>query len=273
MSEQAIETIENEEIETETEGEEEQSLAPEEPEEVEIVLDGEEEPASNPVPKGFIKRIGKLNGKVDAANQKAEELARELEAERRKAQQLEAMLTGQAKPNKRPRPEDFDTDEEYEAAAEKYEESIAARVVQQHLARAHQTQQQQTQQKAQQQQLETGLHAHYERAESLKVADYETTEDRAIEVLGNDVAKHIMANTDNSEVVLYHLGKNPAKAQQIAEAISRNPIKGLVDIGVLASRLQVKTKSSLPPEPETQISQSGGTGSMESPWLQGAKFE
>ena len=242
MSEQALETVDYDEDETVIAEEEqaEEVTTEEVAEEVEVVLDGEEEPTSKPVPRGFLKRINKLNGKVEAANSEAEEARRRADALEEENRLLR--MKTQQKPLTRPKAEDFATDAEYESALDKYDEQRLREIADRRLSEHMEASQQRNTQAAHDEELRVSLTAHYERAEGLKVTDYEETEDRAISILGNDTAKQIMANTVNSEVILYHLGKNPAKAERLLQLIQENPIKGVAEIGRLDASQQETIK-------------------------------
>ncbi len=179
---------------------------------------------------------------------------------------------GQEAPKGRPKQDDFESDAEYEAALEEYESNRVTRVAQEKAAEIIRQQAEETTRTAQAEAFNEQLREHYERADQLKVSDYEATEDIAIEVMGKDIARQIMANTEQSQVVLYHLGKNPEKAAEYARKFAGNPIKGLLEIGGLASRLQVRSKTSVTPNPETQI-EGGSVSGHESRYLKGVKFE
>jgi hypothetical protein len=121
-------------------------------------------------------------------------------------------------------------------------------------------------------QQRTDIEAHYERAGFLNVKNYTDVEDNAIEILGNDATKAIMANTELSHVLLYHLGleKNAGKAEEFAALLKRNPVKGLLEIGGYANKLVVKPKHSNAPDPESKIAP--GTAKTADRGPKGAKF-
>lgn len=255
-------TVQEEEIEVEAVAEDAES------EEDEIVMEGEEQPASS-VPKGFLKRINKLNSRVDAAHEETEQERRKREMLEEENRLLKLKLTGT---QKAPKPEDFDTDEEYDVANRKYQEGKMEAAVKAEAERLFQAQQQQSTQVAQRMQAEQRLTEHYQRAEQLKLKDYEQAEDTAIEVLGRDTAKHIMASTDKSHLVMYHLGKNPVKAEQIANMVRTNPIQALIEVGKIEARLQVKPRKSNAPEPVQDLP--GGTAAKKTEYgPDGATYE
>lgn len=239
-------------------------------EEVEIVVEGEEKPSSEPARiSGFAKRVNKLNGKIETANQEAEEARRRAEAleEENKLLRLKA---GQ-ETLKRPKPDDFDSDAEYDAALDAYDEQRLTQITDKRLKEVVDASQAHTTQSNQNALTETQLKAHYERAGEFKVKDYEETEDKAIDILGRDTVKQIMVNTDNSPVILYHLGKNPGKAEKLADLIASNPMKGVLEIGRLEASLKVKPKSKTPPDPEEQVDSGSSVHDIRGP--KGATYE
>ena len=214
-----------------------------ETEEVEIVLETGEEQPTHQLPKGIARRIGKLTERNKESSAEVERLKRE----------NEALLLAQKVPPARPKREDFATDDAYDAARDDY-------VVQQTAAKADEVvakrlgEGQESQQIAQRQRAaEAAYNAHYERAESLGVSDYSEAEARAIEILGESRAGEIIAALDRSEVVMYHLGKNPAKAEHIRDLINSNPVKGTIAIGALEAQLKVQPKKKQEIEPEATV--------------------
>lgn len=238
----------------------------EDAEEVEIVVEGED---ATPKPRtsGFQKRLGKMKAKIDNANTEADE-------ERRKREMVEEenkLLRLQAKTDTRPDEDDFDTRKEYLAALDKYDETRIESIAQKQAAQIVQASQAQTTQTQTEGNLNTQIDAHYVRSADLKVPDYEDTEAVAVDILGDDIAKQIVANTDESHILMYHLGKNPAKAESLKSLISENPLKGVLEIGRLAGSLRVKPKLTAP-DPET-IVDGGKSPDYKERGPKGAKFE
>ena len=268
MSEQAIETddlengvtfVEDDEVQVE---EEVVEIAAES-DEVEIVVEGEDEPTSETVPLGkFLKRVNKLNGRVSEANTEAEAEKSRREMVEQENDLLRLRLQ-QDEPVKRPKPADFESDAEYDTALDAYDEQRLDALANKKLAAHLETTQAQTQQQTIDTNLESGLKAHFERAEQLKVKDYETVEDKAIEVLGNDAAKFIMTNTVNSELIMFHLGKNPAKAAALAQKVKTNPVGFAVEIGGLSTSLKARPKHSNAPDPDALIKSGTSAGKGE----------
>jgi len=249
MSEtQAIET--EDEIITEEAVESTETM--EAAEEVEIVVEGEEKPASKTqVPYGYRKRFNKLNGKIDVANTAADEAQRQTEMLREENKLLR--LQAQAgSPASRPDEDNFDTRAEYLTALDEYDNGRIAKIAQEQASQIVQQNYAQTTQVNQDAKLEESIGEHYERASTLKMKNYEELEDKAIDVLGNDLSKVIMANTEKSHLIMAHLGANPGKAAELVELVKVNPVKALVKAVEIGNSLSVKAKSS-PPSPETKV--------------------
>ena len=237
--------------------------------EVDIILEGDEtQPQSDDVPKrSFLKRINKLNGKVDKAKGEAEaerKRAADLEEENRILRMtLDSQSGSREEPTKQPDPNDFDGgayDPEYIQKSTAYAQEQAIAAARTELAES-QKKAQEDQRKAQfQEQLRAGQKEHFLRASKLKVPDYEEVEDKAIEILGIENANQIMLSVPKSEVLLYYLGKNPDKAEYFADAIQKNAVKALVEIGGLIDKIKVKPKNEPPPEPDTELEGAAPTG-------------
>lgn len=75
---------------------------------------------------------------------------------------------------------------------------------------------------AQPQQIDDAVFdGHYSRAAQLKVTDYEDTERKLRENLGNELVDALIVEArDKSPIVLYHLQKNPNKLEQFKVALS-----------------------------------------------------
>lgn len=266
--EQAIET-ENEVIDTEAEiVESAENAEATVDEEVEIVVEGEEQPASIPL-HALHKRLGREKRKTSAANTEAEEAQRKAEMleEENKLLRLQAQ---QIQPASRPNEDDFDTVAEYEAAREKYDNARIDEAVTKKTAEILQANQNQTAQTVTEGNLNQQIDKHYERSAALKVPDYSEVESVAADVLGDDIAKQIVANTDESHLLMYHLGKNPAKAERLKALIESNPLKGVMEIGRLAGSLKVKPKTKIALDPETVVD--GGVSTSQTQGAKGTVF-
>lgn len=241
-------------------------------EEVEIVVEGEDEPTSKPAHKGGLqKRFGKMKAKIDSANSEADEANRRASMleEENKLLRLNAQQT---KPITRPNEDDFDTHERYITELDKFDDARISKAAQVEAAKIINANQTQNTQARINDDLEVQIDKHYERSASLKVPDYSAVEAVAADVLGDDISRQIIANTDESHLLMYHLGKNPEKAERLKQLLIDQPMKGVMEIGRLAGSLKIKPKNANAPDPEAKIS--GGSSATGLPsGLTGATFE
>lgn len=280
MSEAAIENREDEndiildEGVEDTEEVAEVEAAAEEPEEVEIGIEGEEQPSSKPVRiSGFQRRINRLNAKVDAASSEVEAERSRREAAEQENKLLRMRMQGQVA---KPKAEDFDTDAEYEAARERYENDriaeLAAKKAEEQVQQYLEKNQSQTTQQSQQREFERMSSAHDARAAALKVPDYDDVEDAAIDSLGDDLSRTIVSKIPNSEMLMYYLGKNRAKAEEFRSLATSDPLACVLELGGLARQLSVRPKRRTAPDPETKV-EGGGDPAITGEHIQGARFE
>ena len=267
---EAIETEDEiktkEELDIESKGELEEGS-----EEVEIVVDGEEEPSSVPLYQ-MKKRLARSSKKLNTANtekSEAENRAAMLEEENK----LLRLQAQQSKPQKRPVEEDFDSIPEYEKALSDYDNARITEEVKKQTSQVIQATQTQTAQTQTSAALDKQVDEHYKRSAELKVPDYEATETVAVDILGDEISRQIVANSKASQLVMYHLGKNPGKAQELKALIETNPMSGVMEIGRLEASLKIKPKNSNAPDPEGKLPSGKAKGSGEDGLLAGATFE
>ncbi len=236
-----------------------------ETDEVEIVREGTQpgktQQQVNSIVQGRVKR---LKSKIDGLNEdnKQSNTALDLSEEKNKLLQI-ALKQAQDKSRdavKAPDVNDFDggtNDPEFIKQQGLYNQSIISKQVADEVAKATQTISNTTNAEQESQALLSNQVKHYERAEEIGAKDYEVTEDKAIEVLGTEVTKHIIDNFDDSHIILYYLGKNPDEASRIANLLESSPIKGVAEIGRLSSELTVKSIKKPAPDPDEKISGDG----------------
>jgi len=207
---------------------------------------------------GINKRINKLNAKVDSAQQGEERANNDLLLANERNRLLQIQLDQHETPSGpvMPNLEDFAegaTDPDY---VKKYQEYMAG-AVQTEITRQVNEATQQTvhtsKKTVQSQELERKQVKHYQRANDIGAKDYAEVEDEAISILGNGTVNQIINNFEESHIILYYLGKNPHRAQFIADQIQTNPIKAIVEIEALRSKLKVKPKTKITPNPDTPL--------------------
>lgn len=197
--------------------------------------------------------IGEETPPPDEEENRAPEWVRELrKSDRDKArrireleQQVEASKPSQqaAAAIAKPTLADCDFEEEvFEAKLTKWHEQQAqARAAQQQRTDAE---------KAEQDAWQAKLDTHGKAKAALKVVDYDEAEAVVSEVLNVTQRAIIVSGADNSALVEYALGKNPAKAKELASIT--DPVRFAFAIARLESQLKVTPRKAAPP-PERDV--------------------
>jgi hypothetical protein len=205
---------------------------------------------------------------IEEAKEQAPEWVRELrKADREKSKrirELEAKLQSVASPDSKPitlgkKPSLSDDGIDYDA------ELFEQRLTEWH-DRKRQIEQQENEQKrerdAQEQAWKDRLDAYAKSKESLKVKDYEDAEAVAQETLNVTQQGILVQGADNPALIIYALGKNPAKAKELAGI--KDPVKFAFAIAKLETQLKV-TNRKAPPPPEKVIQGTGrASGAIDS---------
>lgn len=234
--------VEEEEIKTNEPVEE---IEPEDTEEV-VVSIGEEAPPPEehtPAPE-WVKELRKTN--------------RELQRQNRELQGRLQAAPPETKPvviGNKPKLEDHDYD------ADKYEEALAnwfERKRQADDANAKQEAEVMNQQKAWQAKLDG-----YGKAKAeLRVKDFEDAEEVAQQVFSITQQGVLLQGADNPALVVYALGKNPAKAKELAEI--KDPVKFAFAVAKLEKDLKVTNRRQAP-APERIVTGTGrSSGAVDS---------
>ena len=238
-----------------------------EPELVETVIEDPDSQRERPKGGGYRRLISRL-GKAKAETR---DVSAELEQERQRRQLLEMALEQERGTKKGPpNPADFDEgayDPKFAEAQRAYIDSLVTEKVQQ-VAPAAVPEVDRT--------LEQRQRSHADRAEALGLPDYADAQDKAIDILGPELANGIIKDADKSEIVLYYLGKNPGKAEEIADLFQTNPIKATLEIGRMEQRLQVTKKSAQTqplPDPDREVQGADGAVRQSLRGPKGATFE
>ena len=222
--------------------------------EVEIVLDGES--GSQPGPSKTGGGYNRFIRRLKAAKDDTKEVSEALEIEREKNKLLQLALSQKDDgANEPPDPMSFDdgvTDPAYAKALQDHNQAFIAQEVRKATASI-------PAQPAVNHELERKLVSHGERAERLGVSDYADVQDKALDILGRETVTEIIAASDKSEVILYHLGKNPARAEEFRDLVSTNPVRAAMEIGRLEAGLTVKPRASTQPTPDPDVDVTGGT--------------
>ena len=247
MNQKAV--IEDNEVEVEEEeieiSEPVEEIEPEDTEEV-VVSIGEEAPPPEehtPAPE-WVKELRKTN--------------RELQRQNRELQARVQAAPPETKPvviGNKPKLEDHDYD------ADKYEEALTSwfeRKRQADDVNAKQEAEVMNQQKAWQAKLDG-----YGKAKAeLRVKDFDDAEELAQQVFSITQQGVLLQGADNPALVVYALGKNPAKAKELAEI--KDPVKFAFAVAKLEKDLKVTNRRQAP-APERIISGTGrSSGAVDS---------
>ena len=256
--------VESEDDEAEeTESGEESEAEGDEDDSVEVVHADDADTAKNEgndKPKGPPRRIRKLLERVEKAQTELTGKDAENQLLKMQLEQL-AKAQGKERVKKPPTLADcgYDEGKFAEAMAQFVTETAVPSVFSKQLEQ-HQTQAQQEQAKIAR---SNALEGHYQRADSLKVKDYDLAEEKAVELLGRDLVEDIAATADDSELLLYYLGKNPAKAEELKRVFAeKGPALGTYALGKIAAGL--KTVPTGPkkstPDPDKPVDGAGPAG-------------
>ena len=180
------------------------------------------------------------------------ELRKANREDKRRIRELEEKLKAvgtETKPvqlGKKPTLEDHDYDaEKFEVALEQWYEQ--KRKADEENAKA------QAEVKAQQQAWEAKLNKYNEAKAKLKVRDFEDAEEFVRETLSVTQQGIIVKGSENPELLIYALGRNKAKAQELAAI--KDPVEYAFAVAKLETQLKVTPRKAPPPEKTV-----GGTG-------------
>ena len=234
------------------------------------LLEGEEIDDDKPKPEKTLKAKKKLQRKLEAQTSENDELRAE------NARLKESKATPEARPTGRPvRPkeEDFETDEEYEAARDQYGDEI-------YEWRQSEKTTKQTETQAQEKQaadIKTGVDGHFERAEALiesggisheKYNEANAVVRAALDAInpgkGDFIADYLISKLGKgSEKVFYQLGRNAESRAELVGLLREDPNGSLALVYLAkksASLVNPTPKKSKAPAPAPSISGSNTPG-------------
>lgn len=175
---------------------------------------------------------------------------------RKRIKELEAQVQ-QAKPadkpievGPKPKLADFDYDEDqFESAVEQWHECKRQVEQQQAVKRAEEEKAQQT--------WQSKMQSYEERRQNVasKVRDFEEVEEAAKDKLTATQQGILIHAAENPELILYHLGKNPKKAQELSEIT--DPIQFAFAAAKLDSQMKIQTRK---PSTQPERKPSGSAG-------------
>lgn len=247
------------------------SPEPQESESLEIVRrsdQGSQPKAKKPPGKGLRKAFNRLTLQREAAKGEAAEKSNELIIEQEKTKLLTLALeqAKSEKSSKLPNPEDFDdgvNDPGYRQAYQTHTDALIDAKVSAAMNKSAGNFTATQDKAAQNTKLNQSIDKHFDRAELLGAKDYAEVEAKAIDILGIDNVNHLISSSENAHLVLYYLGKpkNHAEAEEYAALLNTEPVRALLQIGVLGNELEIKPKGNLNPAPNPDEELEGGSPS------------
>jgi hypothetical protein len=235
-------------------GSEEGSDGNEAAQEFDIVLAGQDEAQIEPEQKSTSDHIlSRVMRKKDKLTEENEALKQQLLA---KASQPAAVVKTQ------PDEDDFDDRKDYLQAHSEWQRQML------HDVTAEQLQQQQHGHRAaaQQQSQDAALATYSKNASNLKVGDFNDTQDKAFDVLGDEFARMLaMELPEDAPKLMYWFGKNPKDAEEYRDKFMANPSKTTFALGKLAGKLTIQPRQTNAAQPESKI-ESGSVGGINEDW-------
>ena len=222
-----------------------------------VVSIGEEEPPASEEEKAAPKWVKDLR-------QRQKELARENAELKAKLGTGQPGATQAPKLREKPKLADHDYDEDKHAA------DLDKWYAEQREVEAHEARQQaavEARNKA-----AKAVHENYAASKTaLKVKDFQDAEDEVVAVFDQVQQSIVMAGASNPGAMVYALGKNPKKLQELASI--KDPVKFAVAVGKLETEVKVTKRSgSNKPAPETTV-RSGGSVSTSKATLERLEAE
>lgn len=194
--------------------------------------------------------IGEETPPTEQPEQRAPEWVRDLRKSHRELQRqnrelkaaLEANAPRQEQVTLGPKP----TLEAFDYDTEKYEASLATWYERKRQA-DEQAERLQAQQREAAQAWQAKLESYTKARAEMKVKDFDDAEATAQELFDVTQQGVMLQGADNPALVVYALGKNPKKAQELAAI--KDPVKFAFAVAKLETQLKVSSKKAAPPPP------------------------
>ncbi len=219
----------------------------------EMLTGGEEDQGGGEEDHVVISIEGATPATEDEELAKAPEWVKELRKnDREKSREIRKLreeLAAAAAPANKPEAAKKPTLAECDYDEDAFDAKMTAWYEQQETVRAEQREKERAEQKAKDE-WQARVDAHTKAKQALKVTDYEDAEDTAKEIFSVTQQGIIVSGSDNSATVIYALGKNPAKAKELASIT--DPVKFAFAVAKLETQLKVTTRKA-PPAPERQV--------------------
>ena len=239
---------------------ENQDVEPVVADQVEVVSDGDT-PTPETIPlSSHLHQKNKWKQREESKRQELSSKDAEIELLKLRNQQLSDQSQ---KPQtvKRPKIEDFDTDEEYDDAIDAWHDQRAEAKASAAIENYDSTRKKTREQIQLEEQNDKALDSYYEKAQALNASDFSDSEDRVIEAFGKDTVLAIIKDIDGSENLIYNLGNDKAAIARFLE-MKNSPIKFVSELTKYAEK-NSNIKTSNPPPPDEADTVIGQVGSID----------
>lgn len=228
-----------------------------------VEAQGDEPKKKTPQEIAFEREITKQRNKRRAAESQVADLSKQVAALAEAVKNAATKPPVETKPPEdpkpaRPRREQFENPQAYDAAMEQHETNLVEWAARQAAGKAKVEVTRETQEAEAKRKKEETAAAIAERAKQIQ-QEWSAKRDAALEkypdyeeiaedddLLITDVAAHAIMAADNGPEIAYHLGKNPDEAARIAKLF---PAQQMVEIGKLSAKLDTPPKTSKAPSP------------------------
>lgn len=239
--------VDEEVIETEAEAEETEEAAEDEDDEVVIQI-GEESPSSEDESEKapeWVREVRKVNREQQREIKKLKQELEQVRGEAPKQVQLGSKPTLESA--------DYDTDVYEKQLTDWYERK-----------RQYDAQQEQIklEQQKQQEAWQNVLTGYVEKKAALKVRDYDEAEAVVEDTLNTNQQGMILQGADDPALLVYALGKNPKKAQELASI--HDPVKFAFAVAKLETQLKVTNRKAMAKPEKTVKGAAPLSGSVDS---------
>ncbi len=212
------------------------------------------------------KLKNKFKAKATAAEATAEELKRELDAAKNEAALLKAAMSGDKKTLTLPDQFDYDSDEEYQKDLEAFYSAKSEETARRIVAEEKEAERQRAEESKRSQYIQEVEEKHINRAakfiQNSKIDDetYSEAQAKVANTFGDQFLVNIMEGYENSEQVIWDLGRNPQKMQEFVEKFQKSPLATYSDFTRYADSLgKVQLPTTTEPDEAIERSASGVT--------------
>jgi len=196
------------------------------------------------------QRISELTAEKKFAKMEAEFYRRQYEEGQRPQTKPQEPQQAPTPPGLPPDRYDFDNDEQFKTAIDKYQENSVN--YQRHLVREElKADRDQTQQRTFQEQAEVAKREIGTKLKTISETGAKAYADfNEVAFIPNDVAAFVANETKHASEIAYYWGQNPDAREEISRMVKVNPYKAAAEIARLDERFANKRQSNAPPPPK-----------------------